>query len=228
MPSDEVLATLHDALSSAMPQLTSFLDLSGVVRMVVLDDAGHICYANQALARGLKVEREALAGRKFSDFLTAPDGVSLAGFMNGTDDVPDSGFLLNLVDADQSPHTLRARIAALGDRFLLIAEPLQDDNQALQEELIQLNNRLSVLARDNVRKGRKLAKTLADLQESVSQIRRLEGIIPICMFCKKIRDTKELWNRVEEYISEHSDATFSHGICPECFEAKYGDQPGKK
>jgi hypothetical protein len=63
------------------------------------------------------------------------------------------------------------------------------------------------------------------LRETRSQVQHLEGIIPICMYCKQIRDDKEAWHRVEDYISTHSEAKFSHGICPTCFEktmAKYG------
>jgi hypothetical protein len=50
----------------------------------------------------------------------------------------------------------------------------------------------------------------------------LEGILPVCSFCNKIR-FKEQWVPIEEYISEHSEADFSHSVCPECAEANYGD-----
>jgi len=55
------------------------------------------------------------------------------------------------------------------------------------------------------------------LKEAQAKVKHLEGIIPICMYCKKIRDDMESWQQLEEYISEHSDAMFSHGICPDCF-----------
>jgi hypothetical protein len=50
------------------------------------------------------------------------------------------------------------------------------------------------------------------------EIKTLKGIIPICMFCKKIRDDKEIWQQLETYITNHSDAFFSHGMCPACAE----------
>jgi hypothetical protein len=50
------------------------------------------------------------------------------------------------------------------------------------------------------------------------QVKQLEGIIPICMYCKKIRDDRESWHQLEKYISEHSEAEFSHSICPACLE----------
>jgi hypothetical protein len=46
----------------------------------------------------------------------------------------------------------------------------------------------------------------------------LEGIIPICMYCKKIRDDQQSWHQLETYISSHSEAMFSHGLCPTCIE----------
>jgi hypothetical protein len=58
---------------------------------------------------------------------------------------------------------------------------------------------------------------------SWKRIRLLEGVIPICMFCKKIRDEKSKWIQIEEYISEHSEADFTHSLCPSCGEKNYGE-----
>ncbi len=62
------------------------------------------------------------------------------------------------------------------------------------------------------------------LQNSLEEIKVLEGIVPICANCKKIRDDKGYWNRIEAYIEKHSDASFSHGMCPGCSDKLYGDQ----
>ena len=56
-----------------------------------------------------------------------------------------------------------------------------------------------------------------ELKEALQQIKTLSGLIPICAACKKIRDDKGYWNQLENYLEEHSDAVFSHGLCPECF-----------
>jgi DNA-binding response OmpR family regulator len=66
-------------------------------------------------------------------------------------------------------------------------------------------------------------KTHLDLKKARDEIRRLKGIIPICCNCKKIRDDKGFWEQVEIYIESHSDAEFSHGICPECTKELYGN-----
>lgn len=63
-----------------------------------------------------------------------------------------------------------------------------------------------------------LVQRIQELQDASAHIKRLQGILPICMYCHKIRTDKESWERLENYISEHSDAEFSHGICPDCAE----------
>lgn len=59
---------------------------------------------------------------------------------------------------------------------------------------------------------------IAELNMALSEVRTLQGIIPICAWCKKIRDDKGFWHQVEVYVSSHSDAIFSHGMCPECVD----------
>lgn len=59
---------------------------------------------------------------------------------------------------------------------------------------------------------------IKSLQEALSEIKILKGIIPICSYCHNIRDDEGAWDRVEDYISKHSGAEFSHGVCPECMK----------
>lgn len=67
---------------------------------------------------------------------------------------------------------------------------------------------------------KELAENVVQLEEALANVKQLEGIIPICMHCKKIRDDKDSWHQLEQYISRHSEAHFSHGICPECYAAE--------
>ncbi len=66
-----------------------------------------------------------------------------------------------------------------------------------------------------------LEKSNADLQKALSEVKQLSGMLPICAHCKKIRDDRGYWNQIEEYISSHSKAEFSHGLCPECAKNLY-------
>lgn len=64
---------------------------------------------------------------------------------------------------------------------------------------------------------------IAKLQKSLNSVKLLSGLIPICASCKKIRDDKGYWNQIEAYIRDHSEAEFSHGICPVCAKKLYPD-----
>jgi hypothetical protein len=66
------------------------------------------------------------------------------------------------------------------------------------------------------------------IQSLVTKIKVLQGFLPICAKCKKIRDDKGYWNQLELYISKHTDAQFSHSMCPECLKEMYGFDPEKR
>ncbi len=68
----------------------------------------------------------------------------------------------------------------------------------------------------------------AELEEALSKIKVLEGIIPVCMYCKQVQNDEQSWQQMESYISQHSEAQFSHGICPACFAERFGDAQTKK
>lgn len=63
-----------------------------------------------------------------------------------------------------------------------------------------------------------LAERVREVEAAMAQITQLQGLLPICAYCKKIRDDKNYWHEVESYIKRHADVRFSHGVCPECFE----------
>jgi PAS domain S-box-containing protein len=63
---------------------------------------------------------------------------------------------------------------------------------------------------------------IVECQEALAKVKTLSGLLPICASCKRIRDDKGYWKQIEDYISDHSEAEFSHGICPECGKRLYG------
>ena len=71
-----------------------------------------------------------------------------------------------------------------------------------------------------------LKQKVFTLEKALSHIRTLQGILPICMHCHKIRNDEESWQRIESYIEAHSDAQFSHSLCPECLDKYYPEQGG--
>jgi len=69
----------------------------------------------------------------------------------------------------------------------------------------------------------KLRQAVAVLERALKEVKTLRGIVPICSFCKKIRNDKGYWDQVEVYVKEHTEADFSHGICPACMKQHYPD-----
>jgi len=69
-----------------------------------------------------------------------------------------------------------------------------------------------------------LQSKVQELEEALTHVKQLQGILPICAWCKKIRDDSNYWSSVEEYVSHHSEAKFSHGICPDCLRERYPEE----
>lgn len=99
--------------------------------------------------------------------------------------------------------------------FVIVEPQIFFVSDALNE-ISQLNNQLININRELQKKNR-------ELKEAGERIKKLRRMLPICSYCKKIRDDKGYWDEVESYISEHSDTTFSHGICPTCLKTNFPD-----
>lgn len=83
-------------------------------------------------------------------------------------------------------------------------------------ELQQLNSKMQaeIAKRKEIQHANE--ELIKKLEDALEQVKQLEGIIPICSYCHKIRDDRNVWQQMEQYISAHSEAMFSHGMCPEC------------
>lgn len=148
----------------------NFLDSSRVIHLVVVSPGGLVRWVNAAMADILKIGRNEMADRRLAEFLTRPDADSLSWWLSGDHALPDDVFVMNVVDSENIPHSLNCRISWLDDALVLLGEPPRSDNLALQEELIQLNNQLAVLSRENIRKGRELAKALEELKQTQAML----------------------------------------------------------
>lgn len=70
-----------------------------------------------------------------------------------------------------------------------------------------------------------LTRRIKDLELALAQVKQLKGLLPICMYCKRIRNDQNYWQQVESYIRQHSEAEFTHGICPNCFQKLAQGEP---
>jgi len=86
---------------------------------------------------------------------------------------------------------------------------------------IRWHEEISRLMNELIATKRELQQKTMELQDALGKVKLLSGYLPICASCKKIRDDKGYWQAVESYIDSHSEAKFSHGICPECIQKLY-------
>lgn len=93
---------------------------------------------------------------------------------------------------------------------------------AVTSILLALVSTLLAIAYDrSLQQGRRL---LAELRASLAEVKQLQGILPICSYCKRVRDDKNYWQQVEIYVSQRTAAQFSHGICPACLEKHFSNE----
>jgi hypothetical protein len=82
----------------------------------------------------------------------------------------------------------------------------------------------SRFASEKTQANASLAQANQQLQDALANVKNLSGLLPICANCKKIRDDQGYWRQIETYLREHTDADFTHGICPSCAHELYGDR----
>lgn len=126
--------------------------------------------------------------------------------------VETEGYLPVLVLTSQPNHRLRALKSGAKD---FVSKPLD-----LAEVLMRVHNMLEVrlLHRSAESRMEQAEARAVELSEALAHVRELNALLPICSYCKKIRDDADYWQSVEGYISQHTDSKFTHGICPGCYE----------
>ncbi len=171
------------------------------------------------------------------------DGFTIETAKNGKDAInlsQNNRFDIALVDfrlPDISGIDLMAKLASVSPsmEFILITANATLDSaiDAVKQENIisyelkplDMNRLISILNQVAKRRKaeKKTKKLIQQLQEALSKVKLLSGIIPICSSCKKIRDDKGYWKQIELYIRDHSEANFTHGVCPDCYKRFYPD-----
>ncbi len=106
------------------------------------------------------------------------------------------------------------------DEFGLLAKSLNRMTKNLQYTMTS-RNELIYEVEQRKKEEKKKEQLIVELQEALHEVKTLRGMIPICSFCKKIRDDKGYWNQVEVYVKKHTEANFSHSFCPECVKKHY-------
>ncbi len=166
------------------------------------------------------------------DVTLAKDGVAAWNLLDGGKDPPAIAILdwmmpgmdgvqlcRKIRDDPRLRHIYIMMLSAL-DRKEEIATGLNagaNDYVTKPFNLVELKARISVGVRVASLEG-ELAARVTELEKALLEVKQLKQFLPICAYCKKVRNDDNYWQQIEHYISDHLDTQFSHGICPECFK----------
>ena len=107
--------------------------------------------------------------------------------------------------------------------FLRVRVDLKKINEDLEKQVAERTADLSIEVAERRRYGKERDTVILELQDALARIKTLTGLLPTCASCKKIRNSKGNWEQMEFYIQNHSEAKFSHGMCPSCAKKLYPD-----
>ena len=207
--------------------------------IVIIDTDGKLLEFNEAAHRDLGYSKEEFAKLSISDIDPYQSPEEIQDSMRKVLEKGEAEFEVRHRSKDGKIRDVNviARVVNLsGSRvFQTIWHDITVRKQA-EETLSKYSEHLEKLVRDRTSElakvnaelhkdiaMRKVAeqereKLISELQEAMSRIKTLSGLLPTCAWCRKVRDDDGYWKKVETYIEEHSDASFTHGICPECLQ----------
>jgi PAS domain-containing protein len=208
------MTMLKEGLASQREELESYLEKVSSIGILLIDAARNIQDCNQGFTRMFQLQQKP-TGSPAADFLIL-----------GDDDLKQTEEMkLSCNHQSGMNGLLCCRTVETENGYLIFCERLILTESRAIEQIGTINNELINLQRETVKKnllleklGRELDERIAEIEATLARVKQLEGIIPICAYCKKIRDDQDDWHGLEKYITEHSEAQFSHGICPACFE----------
>jgi DNA-binding response OmpR family regulator len=132
------------------------------------------------------------------------------------------GLKLGAVDFISKPFQVDELLARVQTQLELRRLRVQLEQQAAGLQLA--NDQLQQEMTERMHTEQALREKNAELEAALAKVKLLSGLLPICSACKKIRDDKGYWSQVDNYVQEHSEATFSHGLCPDCLKTLYPEQ----
>jgi len=191
--SQDVLSIVIDAINSA---------IGGII---ITDLNGAITFANQSFCKMFDNSNDNMMGMNAADLFS-------------TKEVRTFSDVLAIVDIGKDD-TQEFVVKSKEGRSFVVEVSASNVTSSSGELVGRMASFIDITKRKEIEADRE--KLINKLQDALNKIKTLRGIIPICASCKKIRDDKGYWNQIEIYIRDHSEADFSHGICPECAEKLY-------
>jgi PAS domain S-box-containing protein len=192
LPEDklDLLSIVYDAINSIINGL------------IITDLKGTIFYANPSFCKMFEYHQESIIGKNVAEL-----------FM--TKEIRKFSDVLSIIDVCKDDKEEFIFKKSDGSTFIgeISASHVTSAENQILGRVVSFND---ITLKKEIENDRE--KLISKLQNALDTIKTLKGIIPICSYCKKIRNDKGAWDQMEAYISTHSEAHFSHGICPECFK----------
>lgn len=198
---NEDLREARSELEMALARYTDLYDFAPTGYFTLAGD-GEILAVNLTGAKLVGIERDRLIKLRLTSLVSSDDRRQLAAILEAavTGD-GDGACEATLEGNGTTPLIVRIEV-----------RPSKGGNEC-RAAIFDITERRQIETQRN--------QLVKDLQEAAAKIKVLRGMLPICTFCKKIRDDNGYWEQLESYISVHSEAEFSHGICPVCLKAHY-------
>jgi len=194
----------RDGLRSRAAALSAIFQHSLDINIIIDNKSTGIQFVSSCIEHYLGYDANSLLGRPFSSLFPENETVE------NVDQIMHRTHAFDAVLTDQ-------KFANSGGRVILMdltASLIEWEGK--QATLINLRE-----TKERRRAERQKNRLIHKLEDALSKVKLLSGFLPICAHCKRIRDDQGFWSQVEEYIREHSEADFSHGICPECTRDQY-------
>jgi PAS domain S-box-containing protein len=204
---NEELQEARDKADALLAQYTDLYDFSPAGYFTLAAD-GTVLAVNLTGARLLGIERAQLLNRRFGVLVSEGDRIEFNAFLAKTFAGKEREFCeVALLKAETAP------------LFVHVEAVVSENRRECRAAVLDVTDRYQTEAeRDQL---------IQELQQALASVKSLSGLLPICASCKKIRDDEGYWKQIEAYISSHSEATFTHGLCPECFHKLYPEFEGR-
>ena len=191
-----------DALSIVVDAINS-----SVAGMIITDPGGIIRYSNPSFCKMFDYSLSEVIGRNAAELFA-------------TKEVRKFSDIIAIIDISRDD--TEEFIVENKDGQNFVVEVSASNVTSVSGKLVgRMASFIDITKRKEIEADRE--KLIKKLQDALDKIKVLRGIIPICASCKKIRDDKGYWNQIENYIKDHSEANFTHGICPDCVKKLYSE-----
>jgi len=201
--------SIEDRLRQSEARYASILASAGL-GIIIIDGNGRIDSANPAAATIFGIPPKEFVGKGFVDFVAPRYRTELKDYLITYLNTKER----SIIQRDLEVQGMRKGQVTFPMEFSVGEVPVPD--QSLFVVVVR-----DITERFHIEQER--VHLIAELKKALADVRTLGGLIPICASCKKIRDDKGYWEQIEVYIRDHSDAQFSHSLCPGCVKELYPD-----